>query len=219
MKEYGPLINLWEGANQGEGYLRYAKPTIVNIHSKNWQVNAIRNLQNKQSLDAVVDYYMEHGCTDKDVKNSYCNSRRDRVPKMYVTYKTINEFCTILRRNRPFSCIRTKFSRYYGVINVERDKNEEILQGIPIHFDYEGKYTSLSMNFHKLRVDMTITDSSLYRFAVSDIKIFILALPYIGTSGYQANNKSSMYYIIDSEWNELNENDELQAPSTPGCTY
>ena len=112
---------------------------------------------------------------------------------MYVTYKTINEFCTILRRNRHFSYIRKKFSRYYGVINVERDKNEEILQGIPIHFDYEGKYASLSMSFHKLRVDMTITDSSLYRFAVSDIKIFILALPYIGTSGYQANNKSSMY--------------------------
>ena len=76
------------------------------------------------------------------------------------------------------------------------------MQGIPIHFDYEGKYTSLSMSFHKLRVDMTITDSSLYRFAVSDIKIFILALPYIGTSGYQANNKSSMYYVIDWEWNE-----------------
>ena len=152
---------------------------------------------------------MEHGCTDNDVKSSYGNSNRDRVPKMYVTYKTINEFCTILRRNKPFSCIRTKFSRYYGVINFDRDKNEEILQGIPIYFDYEGKYT----------VDMIITDSSLYRFAVSDIKNFTLALPYIGTSGYQANNKSSMYYIIDSEWNELNENEEFQAPTTPGCTY
>ena len=75
------------------------------------------------------------------------------------------------------------------------------------------------MNFHKLRVDITITDSLLYRFAVSYIKIFISALPYIGTSGYQANNQSSMYYIIDSEWNKLNENDELQEPSTPVCTY
>ena len=34
MKLYGPLINLWEGSNKGEGYLRYAKPMIVNIHSK-----------------------------------------------------------------------------------------------------------------------------------------------------------------------------------------
>ena len=59
MREYGPLINLWEGSNQGEGYLRYAKPSIVNIHSKNWQVNALRNLQNKQSLDAIVDYHVQ----------------------------------------------------------------------------------------------------------------------------------------------------------------
>ena len=32
MKMYGPLTNLWEGANQGEGYLRYAKPKIIDIH-------------------------------------------------------------------------------------------------------------------------------------------------------------------------------------------
>ena len=122
MREYGPLINLWEGSNQGEGYLRYAKPSIVNIHSKNWQVNALRNLQNKQSLDAIVDYYVQHACTDEDVKTSYGILRRDRVAKMYVTYKTINEYFTILRRNLPFSCIRTRFSRYYSVVDVEREK-------------------------------------------------------------------------------------------------
>ena len=70
-----------------------------------------------------------------------------------------------------------------------------------------------------LTYKITITDSLLYRIAVLDIKNFILILPYIGTSGYRANNKSSLYYIIDLEWKELNKNDELQAPSTPGCTY
>ena len=44
MHRYGSLVNLWEGSNQGEGYLRYAKPMIVNIHSKNWQINAIQKL-------------------------------------------------------------------------------------------------------------------------------------------------------------------------------
>ena len=219
MREYGPLINLWEGSNQGEGYLRYAKPTIVNIHSKNWQVNAIRNLQNKQSLDAIVDYYMQHACIDEDVKNSYGSFRRDRVPKMYVTYKTINEFFTVLRRNLPFSCIRTDKKEYYIVIRVERETTNKVMQGIPIQFDYEGKYNSLSMNFHKVLVDETITDFSLKTFAVSDINKFMLALPHIGTSGYQVNNQSYLYYIIDSEWNELNENNEIKAPTTPRCTY
>ena len=37
---FGPMINLWEGSNQGEGYLRFAKPKVNNIYSKNWQINA-----------------------------------------------------------------------------------------------------------------------------------------------------------------------------------
>ena len=68
---------------------------------------------------------------------------------------------------------------------------------------------------------MTITDFSLKQFGVSDIKNFLMALPKIGISGYryQLSNQSSLYYIIDSEWNELNENDELKAPGIPGCTF
>ena len=85
---------------------------------------------------------------------------------------------------------QNRISRYYGVIHVERDTNKEIMQVIPSYVDYECKYNSLSMTFHKLRVDMTITDISLKRFAVSDIKHFILALPYMGPSGYHTNNQS-----------------------------
>ena len=40
MELYGPLINLWEGANQCEGYLMYAKPIITDINSVNWYLNA-----------------------------------------------------------------------------------------------------------------------------------------------------------------------------------
>ena len=31
MELYGPLIDLWEGANQGEAYLHCAKPMIPDI--------------------------------------------------------------------------------------------------------------------------------------------------------------------------------------------
>ena len=60
IREYGPLNKLLESSNQGEIYFRYAKPSIVNINLKNFQVNALRNLQNKQSLDATVEYYTQH---------------------------------------------------------------------------------------------------------------------------------------------------------------
>ena len=123
MKEYGPIINLWEGSNQGEGYLRYDEPVIVNIHSKSWQVNAILKLQNKNSLDAIINYYMHNGYIDENFKNYYVSIKSDRVPKIYVTYKTNNEFFTLLRINLALSCVKTYFNRYYGVVRVKRDKN------------------------------------------------------------------------------------------------
>ena len=76
MKQYGPLINLWEGSNKGEGYLRYAKPMTANIHSKNWYVNAILKLLNKISLDNIIDYYMQNGCKYEEVKNSYVSVKK-----------------------------------------------------------------------------------------------------------------------------------------------
>ena len=59
MKLFGPMINLWEGSNQGEGYLRFAKPKLTNIHSKNWQINAHLQMLNEMSFDEVIDSHME----------------------------------------------------------------------------------------------------------------------------------------------------------------
>ena len=40
MELYGHMINLWECSCQGEGYLRYVKPKIHSIKTKNWHLNA-----------------------------------------------------------------------------------------------------------------------------------------------------------------------------------
>ena len=50
MKLFGPIINFWEGSNQGEGYLRFAKPKLTNIHSKNWNQNAHSEMLKKYHL-------------------------------------------------------------------------------------------------------------------------------------------------------------------------
>ena len=54
MKECGPLINLWEGSNQGEGYLRYAKPIIRDVFTKSWQVNGHIQLLNEVTFNNVI---------------------------------------------------------------------------------------------------------------------------------------------------------------------
>ena len=68
--KYGPLINLWEGSNQGEGYLRYAKPKVTDIHSKNWQINAHINLLNETSLNNVINCHALNKTSD-NIKDEY----------------------------------------------------------------------------------------------------------------------------------------------------
>ena len=43
----------------------------------------------------------------------------------------------------------------------------------------------MSMVFHKIKVDMEITDFSLYNFDSSLVNRYILLLPELDTDGYQ----------------------------------
>ena len=46
-----------------------------------------------------------------------------------------------------------------------------------------------------------------------------MLLPEIGTDGYHLMHCMSLYYIVDSDQNELNDNMEFRTPKSPGCIY
>ena len=116
MYNYGPLINLWEGSNRGEGYLRYAKPMIINIHSKNWQANAIKKLQSKKALDSVVEHHCLNCFDDVGIIDNYLASKGLREPKMFVEYRTVKELYNNIRRKLPISCVGLSNGLYFAVI-------------------------------------------------------------------------------------------------------
>ena len=66
---------------------------------------------------------------------------------------------------------------------------------------------------------MNSTDYSLECFRKEIINQFILLLPEMETSGYKAGGNMCMYYVINSEWNESDENLVFSTPRTPGCIY
>ena len=69
---YNPLMSLWEGAN-GEGFLWYTNPMIMNIHSTNWQMNANIKLLNGKSLQSIVYYHMDNVKLTSGTKSSIDN--------------------------------------------------------------------------------------------------------------------------------------------------
>ena len=80
MKEYGPLIYLLEGSNQGEGYLRYTKPRIRDVFSKNWQVNAHVQLLNEVTFNGIINNHV-NSKSNKEISMSYREFRENRTNK------------------------------------------------------------------------------------------------------------------------------------------
>ena len=120
INKYGPLINLWEGFNQGEGYLRYAKPKVVNIHSKNWQINARISLLNETSMNNVINCHALNK-NSNDMKGEYVKhviKKKRTVKKMFHTYKSINEVFSLYRRNRPLSAMKCNNSQFFIAVNT-----------------------------------------------------------------------------------------------------
>ena len=219
MKMYGPLTNLWEGANQGEGYLRYAKPKIIDIHSKNWQLNAHVNLLNLNSLNLVVDCYMTKKASKMARNNysEYINMMNDKKKKMYFAYKSVNELFSSYRRNMPISCIRYRDNVYYAIIQNDYKKK---IAGVRIDMDgISNIITSLSMVYHGIKIDLDTTDVNLISIEEENISKFILLLPELCSTGYIKSLQNNSYYIIDSEWNELDEHMNWNRPKSPGSTY
>ena len=74
---------------------------------------------------------------------------------MYVKYDNISILNYVLHRNRPVSCVKTLDEYYYVIIRNLSSKN---LGGVPISFIYEKTIDSLSMVYHRVAIDMPITD-------------------------------------------------------------
>ena len=68
-------------------------------------------------------------------------------------------------------------------------------------------------------MDFSKTDLDLTEFDVKQISNFLLLLPELSLDGYIKIQNYSCYYVIDSEWKELNDEMELVKPKSPNCKY
>ena len=60
---------------------------------------------------------------------------------------------------------------------------------------------------------MSLTENDILSvFDFSSIDNFVILLPEHGGYGYTNDDKLSLYYMIDSDWNELNEDMHMISP-------
>ena len=75
------------------------------------------------------------------------------------------------------------------------------------------------MVYHRVAIDMSITDDEKSIIDFTTISNYVLLLPELGGYGYTIADTLSLYYIIDSEWKELDNNMKFSSPMSPGCCY
>ena len=218
MKEYGPLINLWEGSNQGEGYLRYAKPRIRDVFSKNWQVNAHVQLLNEVTFNGIINNHVKSKI-NLEVSMSYREFQENRInrnKKMYCEYNSVEHFISMLYQRKPLSCVMTTSNKYYAVIE---GNNDTTIIGVEINLTYVTNISDLSMSFHKVSLDENATEFDIDVVEQSEFIRYIILLPKMDDSWNTFKYTENVYYIIDSDWCELDIDMQWRKPKSPKCKY
>ena len=64
-----------------------------------------------------------------------------------------------------------------------------------------------------------MTKLDLISFNQDEIQSYIMVLPGLSIFGYIYIEYKSVYYLIDSNWNEIDDNMKMQTPNSPGCKY
>ena len=135
---------------------------------------------------------------------------------MFQSYKSVNEVYSLYRRNRPLSAVRCYNSEFYIAVDTGNKKD---MKGIAISFECSFHVSTLSMHFHKMKMDLSLTKFDLVSINESEINCYLLLLPEVNINGFHNIECISFFYVIDSNWNELDDEMNMKKPMSPGCKY
>ena len=104
---------------------------------------------------------------------------------------------------------------YIAVDTLIKDE----IKGIAISFEHSLHMTNLSMHFHKMIMDLSLTKFDLVSLKETDILCYLLLLPEVNINGFHNIECHSLFYVIDSNWHELDDQMKMRRPMSPGCKY
>ena len=208
MQLFGPLVQLWEGSNQGEGYLRFIKPKINNVHAKNWHINAHKRLLEEISLDRIIDRYTDKR-TEGDQEHEYRpmkHLRERRQKTKYHTYDSIRDIKSAIETFQPISCIRNCGNEYMVVV-AQKERNVRL--GVPININFAEWCALLQMNLHNITMNQCGDVEMLQEIKEESIINYLACLPVIDHNFSDGKCNKWNYYIIDSRWKEVNRMNDI----------
>ena len=136
--------------------------------------------------------------------------------KKFQIYPSINEVFSLFKRNMPRSLIKSHVGEYYIIV---AGRSKDTFDTVAVSFKYKFFIPTLAMNFHDIIMDLSMTKLDLKSISIGDIRGYILALPELTIDGYLNEQCGCAYYVVDSDWNELDQQMQFNKPKSPGCKY
>ena len=209
---FGPLIDLWEGKNQGEGIVKYIKSALIMGLRKGWQKRPLEKLLVRKGMGAMMMNFdgKRHGAylpddhnddDDNDFNvggNPHNNSQPDQSLH-YHSYDTIYDVHSAIEGGKPLSCVILEEEGHNNNTNrciasiVGKDEYLELCFIGPNHKIVNGMvYKDLQRaNFN---------DGTGY-FLPQQVVASLLLLPILVEVDIQNNEK--YYTAINSRWEFL----------------
>ena len=106
--------------------------------------------------------------------------------------------------------IKSHVGEYYIIV---AGRSKDTFDTVAVSFKYKFFIPTLAMNFHDIIMDLSMTKLDLKSISVGEIGGYILALPELTMDGYLNEQCGCAYYVVDSDWNELDQHMQFNKPN------
>ena len=161
-----------------------------------------KNTHNKLLEEVSLDMVVEDYTTQHESHHIMKNKRVERRLKMYHIYDTLINVRNFARKGYPLSIIRLKNGLHKIVICFGRNCE---CKSVTEKLIYVGSMSDRAMNCHDIYIEEDLDDIELEEFDHGNVEHYLLCLPMVKESNHHDYENAYTYYIIDSNWLELNE--------------
>jgi hypothetical protein len=189
VEKFGGLRHLWEGGEDGEGFLKGVKNELKCGLVRQWQVWVIKNLLEEKTLDRII--------ISNNRKKTADTVMESGEYKIYGSKKRVKQ---LLQNNYPISGF--EISKQKGTTNkfVAYRKKGTIYTCL-VKLDEGSAFNLNYMIYRKLVI--TVNEQELINCLSQNKPQGILLLPLLSADGYNNDQQSGRYYCsVSSNWSD-----------------
>ena len=216
MRRYGPLVNLWEGKNMGEGILHFVKSELKIGLRPGWQkrlllrllrAKALASIMESLDIDDIVGGYEAQSDDDDEEEEEDNDEGLGDASGVYHAYKSMVRLYASIASRKPVSLVQLDSGAFRAVLQPDRQGGARML--VEVLLDEELAPVEWGgLHYWRWRPGLLAGELQPERIQRS-----VLLLPYLLKD---VQRGADVYAAVSTKWEELNANGDFVEPPQLG---